>query len=732
MIRDPAPLNEGFILGSRWSVESLLGRGGFGITYAAREISTQRLAAIKELAPQAIVRLPDGRLDWTMVGPAAAHRMRHQFQQEGKLLQRLAGEGVPAVYSVFAENDTAYIVMERLAHAKTISELIDAAGPRPWEEVEELILQTLASVAALHERGVLHLDIKPSNILVGDNRVCLIDLGSARQWHTDLTRTHTVQFTPGYAAPEQFSERARRTPATDLYGLAASAWHMLTGESVPSAPERAAGTVLPLLADVKPETPERFALAIERALALRIEERPASAGEFRDLILPEEEPEEVDRSIEKLDEIRLRLRQFKYRPQGCPACGEVLERPKPLKACVCPVCREGRIQSRRLEEHTCPGCRTGLLSQVDAEPPRIWCPSCHVSQISVTRKPPLVGKITSAACKCGWSSAASNEGLVQNDKAMPWEEAALLAGRTPAVMRCDVCSLIFDVLEDGRYRRVGNSLFAGGWDTLHPDEWARIAAGLEPDAGNAVCSHCRSDYFVDGDTITLLKDGGDDRFGFAAAHLGRLLTIESARWLAVGKESGEDGYVCRNCGTELDRDGDKMILARSTHPILRRHVGESKRNLDWHRLAQELPEEGTEKLLDLEIQDALAEEFTAGRIQFDPRHPEFIWKGDAFLNEKKTKVIIRQKSIELGGPVRKTHIEARDIDRIQSRADKLILDLGDGSRIAFEVAPAHLTFRLRSGDQELLLDAKDLARCLARAWPWVSLSFPNRSVPERN
>lgn len=708
-----------------------MGRGGFGITYAACEPATGRHAAIKELAPQGVTRKPDGRLDWTLIGPSAAHRMRHQFQQEGKLLQRLAGEGVPTVFSVFAENDTAYIAMEQIPHAQTLSELIEQGGPRPWEEVEEVLLQTLGSLSSLHERGVLHLDIKPSNILVGDNRICLIDLGSARQWHSDLTRTHTVQFTPGYAAPEQFSERARRTPATDIYGLAATAWHMLTGETVPSAPERASGAILPELPGHL-EGSDRLTQAIEKALALRVEERPRTAAEFRDLILPEEVDEQPDRSIERLDEIRFRLRHFRVRPQGCPACGEVLEHPRPLKIGTCPVCREGRIQKRRLDDHTCPGCRTGLLRPVVAEPPRIWCPSCRVSLIHVLKKPPVVGRIVAASCSCGWSAPATSEGLILNEKLMPWEEAQLLAGRTQTVMRCDACNLSFDVLEDGRYRRVGESIFAGGWDTLHPDEWARIAAGLEPDAGNAVCSHCGSDYFLEGETLTLLRDGGEDPYGFAQAHLGRLLTFESAAWLAVGKESGEDGYVCRNCGTELDRDGGELVLARTNHPVLRRHVGESHRNADWHRLAQELPKEGSEKLLDLEIQDALAQEYAEGRIQFDPRRPEILWQGEAVFNGKKAKLTVRQKSLEIGSAIRKMRLEARDIDRIQSRADRLTLDMADGTRLTFEVAPVHLTFRLRSGNQDLLLDAKDLARLLVRTWDWVRLSFPNRAVAERH
>ena len=85
-----------------------------------------------------------------------------------------------------------------------------------------------------------------------------------------------------------------------------------------------------------------------------------------------------------------------------------------------------------------------------------------------------------------------------------------------------------------------------GASSLYPEEWARVASGLEPGTGNAHCLTCDADYFVEAGTITLLS-AREDPFGFAEIQLGRLLTLEEVRWLAVGKESPRPGVVCADC-----------------------------------------------------------------------------------------------------------------------------------------------------------------------------------------
>src|ERR1019366_7111585 len=120
-----------------------------------------------------------------------------------------------------------------------------------------------------------HRDIKPSNILVGaDGAVYVIDFGAAREWHADSTVTHTVQHTPGYAPPEQLSERARRGPATDLYAVCATLFVMLAGVAPPSASDRAAGIPLPSLLSIRPELDPIIVRAIEAGLMLAYAGRP--------------------------------------------------------------------------------------------------------------------------------------------------------------------------------------------------------------------------------------------------------------------------------------------------------------------------------------------------------------------------------------------------------------------------------------------------------------------------
>ena len=235
---DPRPLPPGTVLSERFEIEQVLGRGGFGIAYKAIDHVREDRVVVKELAPMGLHRATDGVIELGQNGD----RLRQSFLNEARTLAKLNVPGVLPVRSYFAELGTAYHVTEFVAGSKTLDQIISEEGRLTEEGALDVLMQVIEILEGVHDRSVLHRDIKPSNILVDRKGVAtLIDFGSAREWHSDAMVTHTVQFTPGYAPPEQMSERARRGPATDIYSLCATIYHALVGEPPPSAGDRMAG-----------------------------------------------------------------------------------------------------------------------------------------------------------------------------------------------------------------------------------------------------------------------------------------------------------------------------------------------------------------------------------------------------------------------------------------------------------------------------------------------------------
>lgn len=275
----------------RYTIERVLGRGGFGITYRAVHNRLLMRVAIKELFPEGSTRREDG----FVVPPAGFGRdgmadARQKFLEEARTLAQFNHPGIVRVIDVFEENGTAYLAMEYL-EGETLARRILRQGRLPVDEAEEIARKIAAALAVIHAAGLLHRDIKPENVfLTNDGRVVLIDFGSARAFVQGVTTRHTRVVTPGYAAPEQYASQARVGPPTDIYGLGATLYHALTGNPPPPAPDRLLGDQLPALPGwVSPG----LRLAVERALALNAEERPKTTADFLAILDARAAPEVV-------------------------------------------------------------------------------------------------------------------------------------------------------------------------------------------------------------------------------------------------------------------------------------------------------------------------------------------------------------------------------------------------------------------------------------------------------
>lgn len=285
-MKTATPLPAGTLLANgRYQLQQVLGQGGFAITYLALDTQLKRTVAIKELCPQGCVRDAHHQVAPITLPPDQFAQIRQRFIEEAQLVAQLNHPGIVRIYDVFQQNNTGYMVMEYL-HGETLgAKLKRAGGVLPVNEAVDYILKVCDALEVVHRAGYIHRDIKPDNIIhCADGRLVLIDFGAARHFVANQTATYTVMLTPSYAAPEQYSSAGRLDPRTDIYGLAATLYHLVTGVPPLPALDRTSGFDLPAPHLVEPKVGEALSRAIQQGLSMRMDERPASVAAFAQLI----------------------------------------------------------------------------------------------------------------------------------------------------------------------------------------------------------------------------------------------------------------------------------------------------------------------------------------------------------------------------------------------------------------------------------------------------------------
>ena len=207
------------------------------------------------------------------------------FLDEARILAQFDHPNLVRVYRVFEAQGTAYMVTEYV-EGQTLSAALRASGPWSERQVRELLDALTDGLAAVHEAGLLHRDIKPGNVMVlRDGTPVLIDFGSARQAMGRHSRSLTSVVTPGYAPIEQYSPRGNQGPWTDIYALGALAYEALSGQVPEDATERVLEDRLRPMGEVAPQRVNAgLAAAIDAALAVDGRDRPQSLGAWRALL----------------------------------------------------------------------------------------------------------------------------------------------------------------------------------------------------------------------------------------------------------------------------------------------------------------------------------------------------------------------------------------------------------------------------------------------------------------
>ncbi len=276
-------LEKGTILDGKYVVESILGKGGFGVTYYVRDRHTYVDYAMKEFFPfKYAVHNRFGKVVVPDEEKESFQRGRERFRTECQVMKKLNGyRSLVTIIDLFDENDTSYIVMEKVGGRSLKDVLNDQKGRLSQKEVLNIAYQICDGLIAMHEHaGLLHRDISPDNIMLTDEGdVKLIDFGNAK----DISeKGNGVIFQKGeYTPVEQMRKNMQQGGYTDVYSLAVTIYYALTGEYIPKAMDRMSGETYKQLKDYPYGIAESVSDAVDRALELDWRKRTQTVREFK-------------------------------------------------------------------------------------------------------------------------------------------------------------------------------------------------------------------------------------------------------------------------------------------------------------------------------------------------------------------------------------------------------------------------------------------------------------------
>jgi serine/threonine protein kinase len=267
------------LLGGKYRILESIGRGGFGITYRAYQSSTRGYVAIKELFPEGMVErdADTGEVRPKMGEARALRNLMTRFEIEADTIRAIRHPAAVMVLETWEDNGTAYMAMEML-EGETLEAFVGRRGKLSEALAHKWIVPLLECLFDLHERDLLHRDIKPNNIMIVGGEPVLIDFGSVEGFAPrESVRVKHRVITPAYAPLEQYATEAKLGPYTDLYSLGATFYEAITGVPPPSALERSKGARLVPVQRINETVSSKFASVLEWLLEERISDRPQSA-----------------------------------------------------------------------------------------------------------------------------------------------------------------------------------------------------------------------------------------------------------------------------------------------------------------------------------------------------------------------------------------------------------------------------------------------------------------------
>ena len=278
-------LRKGTRLIGRYTIEGVLGQGGFGITYLGIDELHEKKVAIKEFFPQGIVTRNIEYQDTvtvTFVGEKDNYEKgKERFLNEARTMAKFSkDEGIVKALDFFEINNTAYIVMEYL-EGITLKQYLRENQRIAPEDLIELLVPLIESLDEIHSQGMIHRDISPDNIMVlPDGRIKLMDFGAARDYTEFGEKSLSIVLKPGYAPPEQYQTHGVQGPWTDIYALCATMYKCITGENPPDAIERVMDDSLKKISEFGIVIPTQEEAAIIKGMSVSAKDRYQDIKDF--------------------------------------------------------------------------------------------------------------------------------------------------------------------------------------------------------------------------------------------------------------------------------------------------------------------------------------------------------------------------------------------------------------------------------------------------------------------
>lgn len=275
----------GTILDGRYLVGNMLGRGGFGITYIGFDLMLQRKVAIKEYYPSGQVsRITTISTDLQWLDSEQPDQLREKgirsCLREARKMAKIGD--IPEVVRVlecFQENDTAYIVMDYV-DGKTLMSVLREQGPMTWDQAKGIFLPAISAMEEVHQAGMVHRDISPDNLMLTKKGVRILDLGAAKDLGINNGASSELVVKGGFSPLEQYAHQGGSGPWTDVYAMAATMYHCLTGVIPPSAVDRSQGDTMDWALLKARGVPNHVITALQNAMKLTVRERTQSMAEL--------------------------------------------------------------------------------------------------------------------------------------------------------------------------------------------------------------------------------------------------------------------------------------------------------------------------------------------------------------------------------------------------------------------------------------------------------------------
>ena len=278
-------LRKGTRLIGRYTIEKVLGQGGFGITYLGMDELHKKKVAIKEFFPQGIVTRNieyEDTVTVTLVGEKENYdKGKERFLKEAQTMAMFSKDkGIVKALDFFEINNTAYIVMEYL-EGVTLKQYLRENERIDAEDLVELLVPLIEALDEIHSQGLIHRDISPDNIMVlPDGRIKLMDFGAARDYTEFGEKSLSIVLKPGYAPPEQYQTHGVQGPWTDIYALCATMYKCITGENPPDAIDRLVDDHLKKISAFGIPVLPQIEEAIIKGMSVAAKDRYQNVGDF--------------------------------------------------------------------------------------------------------------------------------------------------------------------------------------------------------------------------------------------------------------------------------------------------------------------------------------------------------------------------------------------------------------------------------------------------------------------